>query len=217
VEDAFANILFILFLCGITVLAGSLFFYYQLLKRRAFLEMAKQLGFRYHYSSYAIPWRFGFLRQQRRGRGRNAFNVLFGRYGDFDVVVFDYMFKTGLGTQKKRHYGSFAVMYHGRDCPSLRVYPKGMLSVLGQIVGYEEIFFDGCQPLSERFSVFSTDEDFARNMLVKPLIDYLLRHPELSLEIDPLWLACGMQDCLVPEDIPRRLKQLDKMRSVLSL
>ena len=215
-EDFFANILFVLFLCGIAVLGASLFFYYELLKRRAFLETAKELRFRYYYRSYAIPARFAFLRQQRRGRGRHAYNILLGRYNGAEAVVFDYKFTTGLGAEKKWHYGSFAVMHHGRDCPSMRVYPKSMLPALGQIVGYDELFFDGHE-LSEKFAVFATDERFARTILVVPLVEYLLRHPELSLEIDPHWLAVGTQEHLIPEGIPYRLRQLEKIRAALPL
>ena len=215
-EDVFANILFVLFLFGISVLAISLFFYYQLLKRRAFMDMARQLKFRYYYRSYAIPRRFAFLRQQRRGRGRHAFNILFGQYAGAESLVFDYKFNTGLGPEKKWHYCSFAVMHHGHMCPSLRIYPKSMIPALGQIVGYEEVFLDGHE-LSEHFVVYATDEQFARSFLVLPIVQYLQRHTELSLEVDPLWIAAGRQTHLSPEEIPYRLKQVEKLRRTLPL
>jgi hypothetical protein len=216
VEDVFVNILFLLFLGGIVVLGISLFFYYQLLKHRAFMDIANTLKFRYYYRSYAIPRRFPFLRQQRRGRGRNAFNILLGYYGKSETVVFDYKFTTGLGAEKKWHHGSFVVMHHGRNCPSLRVYPNDMLTGLGQIVGYDKIFMDDNE-MGEKFSIFATDEQFALKLLVAPLIEYLLRHPDSSLEIDPLWIAMGSVHNLIPEDIPRRIRQLEKVKTLLSI
>lgn len=215
-QDVFANILFGMFLCGIAVLAVSLVFYYRFLQRRAFMDMARRLKFRYYYRSYAIPRRFAFLCQQRRGKGRHALNILLGRLAGEEAVVFDYCFNTGLGMEKKWHYSSFTVLHHGRECPSVRVYPKCMLPDLGQIIGFDEVHMNG-GPLGESFSVFSTNEAFARAVLMGPVVDYLVRHPDLSLEIDSVWLALGNQQCLVPEDIPHRLSQLEKVRSALPL
>lgn len=205
-----------MFLGGIAVLAISLFFYYQFLKKRAFMETARQIKFRYYYRSYAIPRRFAFLGEQRRGKGRHALNILLGRYADTETVLFDYRYNTGLGAEKKWHYGSFAVMHHGRNCPPVRIYPKSMLSELGDIIGYGEVYLDH-NALSEKFSVYSMDESFALSVLSEPLVEYLLRHPELSVEVDPIWLAVGSKENLIPEDIPRRMRQLEKIRKALPL
>lgn len=215
-QGAFENILFVMFLCGVAVLAVSLVFYYQFLQRRAFMDMARRLNFRYYYRSYAIPKRFAFLWQQRRGKGRHALNILLGRHAGEEAVVFDYCFNTGLGAEKKWHYSSFTVLHHGTDCPSLRIYPKGMLPGLGNIIGFDEVHLDG-SPLAENFAAFTTNEPFARAVLSGPVVDYLVRHPDLSLEIDPVWLALGNQQRLVPEDIPRRLSQVEKVRTALPL
>lgn len=214
VDDVFTNILFLVFLCGVAVLAISLVFYYNFLKKHAFLEIAKEHGMRYYFRSYGIPKRFSFLHQHRRGKGRYASNILLGRYNNTEAVLFDYRFSTGLGNEKRWHTGSFAVMYHGLDCPPLRIYPKAMLPSLGQIVGYDEIFIED-ETLQDKFSFFTTDEKFARELLIPPVLDYLRRHPTISVEIDPVWIAVGSLDCLGPEEITYRLKQVEKLRAVL--
>ncbi len=216
VQDALTNILFVLFLFGIAILAVSLYFYYRMLRQKTFIETARTLGFRYYYRSYAIPRKFDFLSLHRRGRGRHAFNIFLGRHAGFETVVFDYMFNRGISSGKKWYYGSFSVMYHGRHCPSLRIFPKTMLSVLGEIAGYYEIPLDG-HPLADHFSVFTTDPSFARRLLLEPLVNYLMHHPNQSLEIDALWFALGSRNNLVPEELPDRLKQLEKVRTLLSL
>ncbi len=215
-EDTFSYILFLVFIGGVLVLAVSLVFYYQMLRRREFLRTAAELRLRYYYRSYAIPRRFAFLRQHRRGRGRHAFNILYGRYQDDEVFVFDFKFNTGIGKEKKWHQCSFFVMRHPRTCPPLRIYPRAMLSVLGQIVGYEEIHLEN-EGFHELFSVYAADESFARALFTQPVADYLLRHPELSLEVESDWIALGRQDRLVPEEIPHRLHQLQKVRRMLAL
>lgn len=198
------------------MLSVSLVFYYNFLRRRAFLEMANFFGFQYYYRSYAIPRRFAFLRQQRRGRGRHASNILWGMYRETETFVFDYKFSTGMAAEKNWHLCSFVAMRHNNNCPSLRIYPRSMLVVLGQIVGYEEIFFD-IEGFSEAFGVFTTNENVARQMCTFPLIDYMMRHPELSVEVDPGWVALGREEYLVPEDIPRRIRQTEKVKDLLAL
>ncbi len=215
-EDTFTNILFLLFIGGVLVLAVSLVFYYHFLRRRAFLETANHFGFQYYYRSYAIPRRFAFLRQQRRGRGRHAFKILWGQYRQSETFVFDYMFSTGMANEKVWHYCSFVVLQHANKCPSMRIYPRSMLTVLGHIVGYDEVFLD-VEEFSDLFAVFATNDSFARQICSVPLIEYMIRHPELSVELDPGWLAVGKEDCLIPEEIPRRLRQAEKIRGFLSL
>lgn len=215
-EDVFANILFGVFILGVIVLAISLFFYYDLLRHRDFIRMAAILGLRYHYRSYALHRRFSFLFQLRRGRGRHAFNILRGVRNGNDVLVFDYLFTSGVGKEKQKHYSSFAVMGHGKDCPPLRIYPRPMLDELGRIIGFDEVFFDAPE-FDAQFVVFATEESFARLVCHAALVDYLLRHPDLSLEIEPHWMALGTQALLIPEEIPRRLRQLEKVRLLLPL
>lgn len=213
-EDVFTNILFGVFLLGVIVLAISLFFYYELLRHRDFIRMAAILGLRYYYRSYALHRRFSFLFQLRRGRGRHAFNILQGNRNGYEVLVFDYLFTSGMGKTKQKHYSSFVVMHHGKDCPPLRIYPRAMLEELGRIIGFDEFFFNAPE-FDAKFVVFATDESFARLVCHAALVDYMLHHPDLSLEIDPHWMALGTQALLIPEEIPRRLRQLEKIRVML--
>lgn len=213
-EDAFADILFLVFIGSVMVLAVSLVFYYQFLRRRAFMEIADSLRFKYYYRSFALPRRFAFLHQQRRGRGRHAFNILYGKRNGTEELIFDYKFNTGIGKEKVWHYCSFAVLYHGRNCDSFRIYPKPMLEVLGQIVGYEEVLVD-IPVFSDLFRVFAADEMFARSCCTPTLVEYLTRHPDLSVEIDADWMAVARNECLMPEEIPRRIQQVEKIYAML--
>lgn len=215
-EDTFSDILFLLFIGGVLVLSVSLVFYYNFLRRRAFLEMANFLSFQYYYRSYAIPRRFAFLRQQRRGRGRHASNILWGMYHKIETYVFDYKFSTGMAAEKTWHYCSFVVMRHSTNCPSLRIYPRSMLTVLGQIVGYEEVFIE-VEGFTESFAVFTTNEPFARQMCTFPLIEYMMRHQDMSVEVEPGWVAVGKEERLIPEEIPRRIRQTEKVSNFLAL
>ncbi len=215
-EDTFANILFLLFIGGVLILAVSLVFYYHFLRRRAFLETANQLGLKYYYRGYAIPQRFGFLRQQRRGRGRHAFNILWGKHQQEETFVFDYMFSTGMAREKTWHYCNFVVLRYESSCPPLRIYPRSMLTVLGEIMVYNEVFLD-VEGFSEMFGVFSVNEYFAKRMCNAPLIDYMMLHPDLSVEVEPHWVAVGKEGRLVPEEIPKRIRQAEKIRVFLGL
>jgi hypothetical protein len=215
-DEVLGNILFSFFIAGILILGVSLYFYYHFLIRRAFIEMARKLGYRYYYRSYAIPQRFSFLSQHRRGRGRYAFNILVGQEEGGSHMLFDYTFSTGLGAEKKWHYSSFSAMRHGKTCSFLRIYPRSMLEVLGDIVGYDEAIFED-SPFTHRYAVYATDDSFAQEMVTQPLVDYLMRHPGMSLEVEPYWVALGASERLIPEEIPRRLRQVEKVRAMLPL
>ncbi|MCK5863151.1 MAG: hypothetical protein KAH38_11740 [Candidatus Hydrogenedentes bacterium] len=214
--DTFSDILFLVFIGGVLVLSISLFFYYNFLRRRAFLEIATLLKFQYYYRSYAIPRRFAFLRQQRRGRGRHASNILWGVHHQMETYIFDYMFSTGMANEKIWHFSSFVVLRHASTCPSLRIYPRSMLEVLGHIVGYEEVFLD-IEGFSDSFAVYATQDAFARRICTQPLIEYMMRHLDFSVEVEPGWVAVGKEEKLIPEEIPRRMRQTEKIRSFLAL
>lgn len=215
-DEVLGNILFSFFLAGIVILGISLYFYYQFLIRRAFIEMARKLGYRYYYRSYAIPQRFSFLSQHRRGRGRYAFNIIIGQEEGASHLLFDYTFSTGLGAEKKWHYSSFSAMRHGKTCAFLRIYPRSMLEVLGDIVGYDEALFEESE-FTRQYAVYATDDSFAHELITQPLVEYLMRHPGLSLEVEPYWVALGAAERLIPEEIPRRLRQVEKVRAMLPL
>lgn len=215
-DEVLGNILFSFFLTGIVILGVSLYFYYKYLLRRAFIDMAKKLGYRYYYRSYAIPQRFAFLSQHRRGRGRYAFNILIGQGQNGSHLLFDYTFSTGLGAEKKWHYSSFSALRHGRHCSSLRIYPRSMLDVLGDIVGYDEALFEESE-FTRKYAIFASEYTFAHEMVTQSLVDYLMRHPGMSLEVEPYWIALGATERLIPEEIPRRLHQVEKIRAMLPL
>lgn len=215
-EDALSHILFIVFAGGVLVLAVSLVFYYRFLRRRELLKTAAQLGLRYHYRSYAIPQRFAFLSQHRRGRGRHAFNILSGVWEDMEVLVFDYQFSSGAGRGRSRHYCSFCALNHGRTAPSLRIFPHEMAAELGHIAGYEEVLLD-IPEFEQRYVVFAEDEISARALCVPPLIGYLVRNPGISVEVESAWMAVGARELLVPADVPGRLRQLKIIHTMLPL
>ena len=120
-----------------------------------------------------------------------------------------------MASDKTWHFCSFVAMRHPNQCPSLRIYPRSMLVVLGQIVGYDEIFFE-IEGFSENFAVYTTNEPFARQICTFPLIEYMMRHLDLSVEVEPGWVAVGKEEWLVPEEIPRRIRQTEKVRGLLS-
>ena len=98
----------------------------------------------------------------------------------------------------------------------MRIYPKAMMDVLGNIFGFDEVFLN-VPEFDDKFTVYSVDEAYARQVCVPPLIEYLLRHPEFSIEVEDGWMALGVAELLAPEQIPKRLRQLEKIRAMLAL
>lgn len=207
--------LFYLFIASVITLAVSLFIYYQNLRRRAFIEMAASLGLQFSHLSYGLPKRLGLLYQLRRGRSRYAHNILSGHKKGGMVYVFDYHYCTGDKFNRVHHRSSIAMLRHGLRLPEVRIYPPPLMEELGRMAGYDKVEFQTDNDAFNRaFTVLTSDPELAKSVLQPPLQDYLLRHPDMSVEVGDDWMASCMLRPHVPEEIPRRIRQLHKIMRI---
>jgi len=210
----------ILFLFLGTLVVGVLIWGYLAAKKRreAFQALARQLGLRYVERDDFILTRYGFLNRLRQGENRYAFNVLQGQYEGHPVKIFDYHYETrSTGAKGQRrthhHYFSFFILEHDREFPELLIYPEGILSKLGQLLGFEDIDFESVE-FSRAFVVKCKDKKFAYDVCHARMMEYLLAHRDLSIEIDGKCVALSFSYCLDPVEIPVRLKQLVEIRDL---
>jgi len=182
-------------------------------RREAFAALAARLGLHFNPGrDKAIPLRYGFLDALRRGDNRYAFNILSGTYGGLPVLVFDYHYETHSTDSKGRrqthhHYFSFFVAEQAREFPELRIYPEGIFSKLGQMLGFDDIDFESLE-FSRAFCVRSRDRKFAYDICHTRMMEYLLAHRDLSIEIERQAVALSFNRRLKVEEVPRRLQQL---------
>ena len=182
-------------------------------RREAFAALAQRLGLQFAPGrDTTIPLRYGFLDALRQGSNRYAFNILYGQCQQFPVIVFDYHYETHSTNSKGQrqthhHYFSFFILEQARDFPELRIYPEGVWQKLGQMLGFDDIDFESIE-FSRAFCVRSKDRKFAYAICHTRMMEYLLAHRDLSLEIEHTAVALSFNKRLKPEEVPERLNQL---------
>jgi len=181
-------------------------------RREDFQTLAAQLGLRYIRRDDSIDDRYSFLDKLRQGSNRYAFNVLTGTHQGYPVQAFDYHYETHSTDSKghrktHHHYFSFFILEQGQQFPELRIYPEGLLSKFGQMLGFNDIDFESIE-FSKAFCVRSRDRKFAYDICHTRMMEYLLRHRELSLEIEGNCVALSFARRLDVPEVPQRLAQL---------
>ncbi len=204
-------VVFIAIFIGIGILS-----YIGAMKRRqAMMALAARLGLRFAPGKDRdMARRYRFLDKLRHGRDCYAFNTLSGSYQDHDVTAFDYHYKTGSGKDTHHHYLSFFLLHITASFPELVIGKEGLLSKIGQALGYDDIDFESHE-FSRKFCVRSKDKKFAYDVCNARMIEYLLSNDDLSIEIEDNILAISFNHRLSPEDIEPNLNRLIAVRSLL--
>jgi hypothetical protein len=187
-------------------------------RREAFRSMAKSLGLTYVSRDPLVSRYYDFIDKLRQGENRYAFNILKGTYKEREVCAFDYHYETHSYDSKGHrtthdYYLSVVLLVQEGFFPELRIYPEGLLSKLGQMIGFDDIDFESAE-FSRKFTVRSPDRKFAYDICHPRMMEYLLRDPKLCLEIEGQVIATTFDQRLNPEDVPRRLEQLFDIHSL---
>ena len=208
--------LFILALIVIIAIAIA-GFYAGKKRREAMQQLALRLGLRFspEHDRYMAD-RYEFLNRLRQGSNRYAYNVLSGCYRDHEIKAFDYHYEThstdSKGNRQTHHHCfSFFILELGKAFPELTITKEGFFSKLAQTVGFDDIDFESHE-FSRRFAVRSKDKKFAYDFCNARMIDYLLGHPDINIEVDRHSLALGFASCLQVEEIEPHLEQLIQIR-----
>jgi len=169
-----------------------------------------------HERNYKLADRFSFLDKLRQGANRYAYNIMSGMYKNHDITAFDYHYETYSNDSKGRrqthhHHFSFFTLTLPEFFPELTIAREGFFSKLAQAVGFDDIDFESHE-FSKRFVVRSKDKKFAYDFCNARMIEYLLDHDDLSIEVDQNQLAIGFDRCLKVEEIEQHLTQLTEIR-----
>ena len=169
--------------------------------------------------NYAIPDRFGFLKQLAQGDNRYATNVLSGSYRQNDVLVFDYHYETESTDSKgnrttTHHWFSFFILTLPAFFPDLTIRRENFFTKVAEVFGYGDINFESAE-FSKTFNVRSPDKKFAYDVCNAQMIEYLLVNRDLSIEIENDVLALAFTTRLDPGEIETNLQRLVEIRSRL--
>lgn len=168
---------------------------------------------RYTAKDRALPREFKFLDGLRKGHSRTATNILTGNYKEHSMMFFDFHYTTGSGKNQQHHVESFFILRQDRTFPELRIYPEGMFSKLGQMMGFDDIDFESIE-FSNAFVVKTTDKKFAYDICHTRTMQFLLQHPKISVEIERNFVALSCPRALKPAECPGKLDLLVQFREL---
>ena len=189
-------------------------------RRDALGVLAEQLGLQFsHERNYQMADRYTFLDKLRQGSNRYAHNIISGTYQGHDIFVFDYHYETEStdsdGDRSTTHYHfSFFILTLEKFFPELTIAKESFFSKIAQAVGFDDIDFESHE-FSKKFVVRSKDKKFAYDFCNAQMIDHLLGHPNINIEVDQNSLALGFDRCLKVEEIEQHLNQLIEIRSLM--
>lgn len=189
-------------------------------RRDAMTLLADELGLSFHHErDYELASRYGFLDDLDQGSNRYAYNILSGTYREHPVKVFDYHYETYSrdkdGKRKTdHHHFSFFILTLDTYFPEITIAKEGFFSKIAQAVGYDDIDFESHE-FSKKFVVRSKDKKFAYDFCNARMIEYLLGHPNINIELDQNSLAVGYNRCLKVEDIQPHLDRLIDIRGLM--
>jgi hypothetical protein len=118
-----------------------------------------------------------------QGRSRKIRNVLRGRAGDTDVLMFDYRYTTGSG--KNSHTWKQTVMVFesaGANLPDFSLRPEHIFHKLGQVFGYQDIDFDSHPGFSKHYLLKGSDEQQLRNIFTTDVLSFYETQKRVSSE-----------------------------------
>ena len=182
-------------------------------RRKEYQELAARLRMTYTPKDRALPREFKFLDGLRKGHSQYAANILTGQYREYPVMFFDYHYTTGSGKNQQHHTESFFMLKQERPWPELRIYPEGVFSKFGQMLGFDDIDFESLE-FSKAFVVKSPNKKFAYDICHTRMMEFLLQHRDVSLEIEDRYLALSCNRALRPDQCTERLNLLIAVREL---
>ncbi len=185
-------------------------------RREQLLAIARRLGLGFRDRDDTMDQRYHFLDALQQGEDRFAFNLLEGQYRGCAVQAFDYHYETHSRDSKGRrqthhHYLSCYILDQELTFPELRIYPETLLSRLGQMMGYDDIDFESAE-FSRAFTVRSKDKRFAYDICNAQMMEYLLQHRDLTIEIENRSIAMSFDERMEPRSVEANLDRLADIR-----
>ncbi|MDF7801562.1 hypothetical protein P4C99_18940 [Pontiellaceae bacterium B1224] len=182
--------------------------------------LAERLGLSFnHERDYHLADRYSFLDKLRQGSNQYAYNIISGTYQEHQLAAFDFHYETySRDKDGKRethhHHFSFFVLTLPKHFDELTIAKESFFSKIAQAVGYDDIDFESHE-FSKKFVVRSKNKKFAYDFCNARMIEYLLGHPDISIEVDQNQLAVGYNHCLKVEQIIPHLNRLVEIRELM--
>ena len=155
---------------------------------RALTDFARRLGFSFsQQKDRTLSLQYAFLTQLNQGDNRYAFDVLDGNFRDRGVRAFCHHHQVTTrnknGTQTTHYHQAVFTVELPLVAPELRIYPENILHRFGQALGFSDINFESVE-FSRAFVVKCENKKFAYDVLHSRAMEFLLRYPSLTYEME---------------------------------
>lgn len=168
--------------------------------------------------NYGIADQFEFLKKLAQGDDRYAYNVLSGKYQNYDVLAFDYHYSVTThdknGSHTTHYRFSVFILQMPMIFPDLTVRHENFFLKVAEVFGYQDINFESAE-FSKTFCVRCQDKKFAYDVCNAKMIEFLLANRDLSVEIENQVIALVFNSCLSVEQVELNLNRLTQIRSLM--
>ena len=140
-------------------------------------------------------------------------HVFQGHFRKHPILAFE-ISEPGHAKDTSTRCFSIYIRRQPRSLPYLLICPTGWLAHLPRPTGAAAAFIRE-EHLAKSFRVLATEEAFARHICHTRMVQYLLAHPDLALEIEGGAIAVWAPESMAPTRIPVRLQQLLELQALI--
>ena len=188
------------------LIALALYITYQMIfgKRGPTVEaIAHKHGLKYSEAISQLPPAFRAIDMLKKGRKHRYNHVVEGHYQGYRILAFQFVYETvDLELETTTHWYSIAVVHLPVSCPEVKIHPEHVGHRLANLLGFQDINFESMD-FSNAFRVLSKNKRFAYDVCNPRMMEYLLKKPKTTLEIENEVLAIWEEghlsgDSLIP-------------------
>ncbi len=158
--------------------------YYQQQKRMEEMRaLAQTKGYRYTQEGAAPEGALGDFALFSQGHARKASNVLSTEAEGAAATIMDYRYESGYG--RNRHVAVQSVLHlesNRLDLPSFVLRPEGVFQKLGDLLGQQDIDFEGQPGFSAAYVLQGPSEAQIRSLFSSEKLAFFARRPGLCIE-----------------------------------
>ncbi len=188
-------------------------------RRESLAKKAAQLGLHFKVErDYDVPERLRFLKRFDEGVDRYAFNIMQGVYRGHPVRAFDYHYAItddyGTRRDSSHFYFSVFVLHQPVQFPELEIVPQRFYHRIGEAFGMETFNFES-QAFNRAFFVRAANRRFAYDVCHPRMMAFLLKHPEINLEIEGHCIAICYETRQQVSEVQPHLDALVDIRELM--
>jgi hypothetical protein len=150
------------------------------------------------------------------GRDQKAYNALFGRVGDCEVIFFEYQYTTGSGKSSQTHRLGVIILPDGAPGrPNFQLTPRTFFDKFAGLFTTKGIELEGAGEFNRRCKLVGRDEEGLRETFNPDLVEYLGRDGRWHLEVLNGQLLLHRQTALKPGKVPGMVTDALEVRDLL--